>query len=83
MIKISMENNLIQLNAQDAKELIKRMPMTEKIKLFRELKEENWVRRIDRIRINIDKRRRARKISLQEIHQEIEKARDEFYAHHH
>jgi len=82
MIKISLDNNSIQINSHDAKELIRRMPLRDKVKLLEELKEEDWVKRIDTIRVNIDKRRWARKISLKEINNEIEKARQEFYAHH-
>lgn len=73
----------LDLDIKKAKELIKQMPLKDKIKLIRELEKETWAKRINKILKNIDARRKKCKISNKEISQEIEKARREFYARRH
>ncbi|HLD69952.1 MAG TPA: hypothetical protein VJA17_04225 [Candidatus Omnitrophota bacterium] len=76
MIKIAERN----ISIPEARRLISRMPIADKIQLFRKLQKETWAKRIDTIRHNIDKRRRRLKISMREISSEIERARRDFYA---
>ena len=73
----------VDVDIQEAKDLIRQMPLEEKIKLVRELQKETWAKRLNRVLGNIDQRRKKYKITNQEISQEIEKARQEFYARRH
>ena len=73
----------LDLDVKEAKEMIKQMPLDDKVELVRILQKETWGRRIDGILKNIDRRRAKSKISSKEISQEIEKARKEFYAPRH
>lgn len=70
----------LELDIKEAKGLIEQMSTEDKIKLVRELEKETWVKRMDKILNNIDERRKKYKISDKEISQEIERARQEFYA---
>lgn len=70
----------LELSPNQVEELIEKLPMEEKIKLVRKLEKETWRKRMDKILKNIDERRKKYKISTKEISQEIEKARQEFYA---
>lgn len=73
----------LDLDIKEAKDLIEQMSLEEKIKLLRALEKETWAKRIDQTLKNIDARRKKYKISTTDISQEIEKARQEFYARRH
>ncbi len=73
----------LDLDIKEAKNLIEQMPLEDKLKLVRTLEKETWAKRMDQILKNIDERRKKYKISNREISQEIEKARQEFYARRH
>ena len=74
MIKINME-----INTEEAKNLIRQMPTEEKIKLVRELNKEAWAKRMSKVFESIDKRRKKHPISQKEINKIVEEARQEFY----
>ena len=69
----------VELDIKEAQNLIRQMPMEEKIKLVRELSKETWAKRMAKVFKSIDQRRQKHKISAKEIAQEIEKTRQEFY----
>lgn len=73
----------LELDVREAKSLIEQLPEEDKIKLFRELMKETWSKRIGAILKNIDQRRKKLRISNQKISNEIEKARQDFYARRH
>ena len=83
MIKISLENDFIKMNLTDVEHLVNRLPLRDRIKLLIRLRKEAWTKRLDEITKNIRARRKKYKITDKEISEEIEKARDEFHAHHH
>ena len=70
----------INIDIKDIKKVIQKLPARKRTQLIEEIQEELWGKRIDTILKNIDKRRKKHKISDQEISEEIEKARQEFYA---
>ena len=70
----------LELDIKEAKYLIEQMPLEEKIILVKQLVKETWAKRMDNILKNIDGRRKKYKISQRAISQEIEKARQAFYA---
>ena len=82
MIKISLENDFIEMNLKDVENLINRLPMRDQIRLIGKFRKEAWTKRLDEITKNIRERRKKHKITDHEIRDEIEKARDEFYTHH-
>ena len=82
MIKISLENDFIEMNLKDVENLINRLPMRDQIRLIGKFRKEAWTKRLDEITKNIRERRKKHKIADHEIRDEIEKARDEFYTHH-
>lgn len=73
----------LELEVKEAKFLIKQLPEEDKIKLIRELMKETWTKRISEILRNIDQRRKNLKMTHNEISNEIEKARQDFYARRH
>ena len=82
MIKISLENDFLQISLKDVEYLIDRLPMRDRMKLIHRLRKESWTKRLNEITRNIWERRKKHSLSDKEIHEEIEKARNEFYAHH-
>ena len=84
MVKINMSIEQIrkvikQLSIKEKVRLIRNMPLPDKVRLVKELEKETWVKQINEIINNIDRRRKKLKISKKEIFDEVEKARQEFY----
>ena len=74
MIKVNVE-----LDIKEAQNLIRQMPMEDKIKLVRELSKETWAKRMAKVFKSIDQRRKKHPISQKEINRIVEEARQEFY----
>lgn len=71
---------MVTIAFKEAKNLIARMPLIDKIKLVRFLEKETWAHRMNPVFSNIDRRRKKYKISSKEIFEEIQEARREFHA---
>ena len=67
MIKIPQDINLKHISLKQAKELIRRMPASEKIKLMRELQKETWSKEFQQLLRRIDARRKKHPITQKQI----------------
>ena len=62
---------------------IRRLSMSEKIRLFRTLRKETWAKRLGDIMKTADQNRRKHGISTAAIKREVEKASREYYQSRH
>lgn len=69
----------MNVTADQIEGMIGQLPMKDKIRLVRKLEKQTWAKRLNEIFRNVDRRRKKLNISRKEIHEEIEKARQEFY----
>ena len=83
MIKIADKFADRKVSPQTVKFLIRRLSVPQRIKLLEDLERETWAGRIGMILKNVDRRRKAVKMSARDIKVEIERARRDFYARSH
>lgn len=69
----------LELNPNQVKELVEKLPIEDKIHLVRKLENETWARRLDEVVLRIRKRFRQNPISDKEIRQICEETRQRLY----
>ena len=70
----------IEITLKQVQNIIRKLPGRDKLKLFRNLEQEAWAVRFQKLRSRLRNKARIHKISQRDIDQAVEEARQEVYA---